>query len=93
MFRVLLLMGGAGVVLARYLTGPEGLRRRDLLKQRLANLPRDAVRAGTPLASPVGNLFAQLGTAALVARAGRRGGVQGTVLAMVVGRLLRSLKS
>ena len=92
MFRMLMLLGGAGAVLARYLTGPEGERRRQVLRQRLAEMPRLAALAGKPPISPVANFFAQLGIAAIVARAGRRGGVQGMAMAMLAENLLRRLK-
>jgi len=87
-----MLLGGAGAVLAGHLTGPEGERRRELLRQRLGRLPRFAALAGKPPISPVTNFFAQLGVAALVARAGRRGGVQGMAMAIVMGKLLGRLK-
>lgn len=93
MFRMLMLLAGAGTLVARYLTGSEGERRRQVLRQRLAGGgQRLGAFAANPPAGPVANFFAQVGIAAIVARAGRRGGVQGAATALLAETLLRRLK-
>ena len=90
MLRLLLVLGGAGGLLARYFSGPDGLRRRTLAKEALAALPGRMARSVEP-GSPAGQLLAQVGTAAIVARVARRGGVRGSLMAMLVGRALGTL--